>query len=161
MLEKLQKIPMCKGLTTAEAKELAAIAVEASATQGSKLFDDGEAGDSIIVVLEGQIEVTKAGQSLAQVGEGSVLGEMSLLTEGGKRTATAMALADAKLLKIDAAKFQALLQANNLAALKVVANLAQVMSKRLLAMNQKLIEKSGKKKEELADFEKILSNWTF
>ena len=157
MLEKLQKVPMCKGLSTAEAKELASIAEEASAAKGATLFVDGDAGDAIIVVLEGQIDVSKEGQSLAQIGAGSVLGEMSLLGEGGKRTATATALADVKLLKIHVGKFQALLQQNNLAALKVVANLAKVMSKRLLAMNEKLVEGS-KKKEELADFQKILSN---
>lgn len=160
MLDKLQKVPMCKGLSTDEAKQLASIAEEASAAKGTKLFDEGAAGDSIIVVLEGQVDITKAGQSLAQIGEGSVFGEMSLLGEGGKRTATATALSDTKLLKIDAAKFQQLLASNNLAALKVVNNLAHVMSKRLLAMNEKLIGKQGKK-EELQDFQKILSNWSF
>lgn len=160
MLDKLQKVPMCKGLSTDEAKQLASIAEEASAAKGTKLFDEGAAGDSIIVVLEGQVDITKAGQSLAQIGEGSVFGEMSLLGEGGKRTATATALSDTKLLKIDAAKFQQLLASNNLAALKVVNNLAHVMSKRLLAMNEKLIGKHGKK-EELQDFQKILSNWSF
>ncbi len=160
MLDKLQKVPMCKGLSTDEAKQLASIAEESSAAKGTKLFDEGAAGDSIIVVLEGQVDITKAGQSLAQIGEGSVFGEMSLLGEGGKRTATATALSDTKLLKIDAAKFQQLLASNNLAALKVVNNLAHVMSKRLLAMNEKLIGKQGKK-EELQDFQKILSNWSF
>jgi CRP-like cAMP-binding protein len=160
MLDKLQKVPMCKGLTTAEAQQLAAIAVESSAAKGSKLFDEGAAGNSIVVVLEGQVEVTKSGQTLATVGEGSVLGEMSLLGEGGKRTATATVVSDAKLLSIDAAKFQAMLGQNNLVALKVVTNLARVMSKRLLAANEKLIE--GKKGQgELQDFQKILSNWSF
>jgi CRP-like cAMP-binding protein len=161
MLDKLLKVPMCKGLSQAEGQELASIARESSAAKGATLFKDGEKGDSIVVVLEGQIDVTKSGQSLAKIGAGSVLGEMSLLGEGGTRTATATALSDAKLLQIDAGRFQELLKKNNLAALKVVANLAQVMSKRLLAMNEKLIEGKQGKKEELADFQKILSNWSF
>jgi CRP-like cAMP-binding protein len=152
---------MCRGLTKDEAQELAAIAEESSAKQGAKLFAEGDAGDSIIVVLEGQVEITKGGQALAQIGEGSVLGEMSLLGEGGKRTATAIALSDAKLLKLHAGRFQELLKRNNLAALKVVANLAHVMSKRLLAMNEKLVQGKSGKKEELADFQKILSDWSF
>lgn len=161
MIEKLAKVPMCKGLTKAEAEELASIAEEAAAKKGAQLFAEGQTGDSIIVVLEGQIEITKGGQALATIGEGSVLGEMSLLGESGKRTATAVALSDAKLLKLHAGRFQELLARNNLAALKVVANLAQVMSKRLLAMNERLIEGKSGKKAELADFQKILSNWSF
>ncbi|MBK7863877.1 MAG: cyclic nucleotide-binding domain-containing protein [Archangiaceae bacterium] len=161
MLDQLMKLPMCKGLSQGEATELASIARESQAKKGTVLFAQGAHGDSILVVLEGQIEVSMSGQTLAQVGEGSVLGEMSLLGEGGKRTATATVLSDARLLEIDAARFQELLKTSHLAALKVVANLAQVMSKRLLAMNEKLIEGNKGKKEELADFQKILSNWSF
>src|SRR5688500_2421683 len=99
MLDKLQKVPMCAGLSTSEAQELASIAEEASASKGTKLFDEGASGDSIVVLLEGRVDITKSGQSLAQLGEGSVFGEMSLLGEGGTRTATATALSDTKLLK--------------------------------------------------------------
>ncbi|MBL8957678.1 MAG: cyclic nucleotide-binding domain-containing protein [Myxococcaceae bacterium] len=161
MLERLQKVPMCKGLTTDEAKQLASIAVEASAKRGEKLFDEGAPGDSIIVVLEGKVDIVRSGQSLAQLGEGSVFGEMSLLGEGGKRTATATVADDVKMLKIDAKKFQGLLAKNDLAALKVVTNLAQVMSKRLLAMNDKLIESTKGKKDGLGEFQKILNDWSF
>jgi CRP-like cAMP-binding protein len=162
MLDKLTKIPICKGLTAAQAQELAAIAEETQANKGDSLFKEGDVGDSIIVVLEGKVDIVKSGQQLAVISDGSVLGEMSLLGEGGKRTASATALSDVKLWKINAAKFQALLGKDNLAALKVVGNLAQVIAKRLLAMNEKLIDgEKGKKKEELADFQKILSNWSF
>jgi CRP-like cAMP-binding protein len=162
MLDKLTKIPICKGLTAAQAQELAAIAQETQAKKGDALFKEGDVGDSIIVVLEGKVDITKSGQPLASISDGSVLGEMSLLGEGGRRTASASATSDVKLWKINAAQFQALLANDNLAALKVVQNLAQVIAKRLLAMNEKLIDNpKGKKKEELADFQKILSNWSF
>jgi hypothetical protein len=44
-----------------------------------------------------------------------------------------------------------------------VFNLAQVMSRRLLLMDEKLVDllDKGKRKEELADFQKILSRWSF
>jgi CRP-like cAMP-binding protein len=162
MLDKLLEVPMCKGLSKAEGQELAAIAKESSAAKGATLFNEGDKGDAIIVVLEGQIEITKSGQSLAKIGPGSVFGEMALLGESGKRTATANVISDAKLLQIDAARFQDLLKKNNLATLKVVANLAQVMSKRLLAMNEKLLEgKKAKKEDDVADFQKILNDWSF
>jgi CRP/FNR family transcriptional regulator, cyclic AMP receptor protein len=162
MLDKLTKIAICKGLSAAQAQELAAIAEETQAKKGERLFNEGDAGDSILCVLEGQIDIVKSDQQLAIISDGSVLGEMSLLGEGGKRTASATALTDVKLWKINAGKFRTLLAADNVTALKVVGNLAGVIAKRLLAMNEKLIDSpKGKKKEELADFQKILSNWSF
>jgi CRP-like cAMP-binding protein len=84
--------------------------------------------------------------------------------EGEVRSATATALTDAKLLTVPSKRVQKMLKGDDVAALKVVANLAQVMSKRLSAINERLVSMSGgsgKKKEELADFGKILTSWQF
>ncbi len=88
---------------------------------------------------------------------------MSLLGGNAARSATATALSDVKLLKIPSSRFSKLLRDENVAALKIVHNLAQVMSRRLLLMDEKLVEvlDKGKKKEELADFQRILNNWSF
>ena len=163
LLKKLQGIPVCKGLSSAEAKEVVAIADESSARTGAVLFKEGDAGDALLVLLEGQVEVTKRGASLAKLDAGSVLGEMSLL-DGDTRSATATALSDVKFLKISNARFQKLLNADNVGALKIVHNLAEVMSKRLALINEKLVDSLGKgptKKEELADFGRILNRWSF
>ena len=58
-------------------------------------------------------------------------------------------------------RVQKLLKANSLAALKVFANLAQVLSRRLALINDKFVDSKGKKREELADFGKILNRWAF
>jgi CRP/FNR family cyclic AMP-dependent transcriptional regulator len=162
LLKKLQGIPMCKGLSESQMRELVGIADESSAKQGATLFSEGQPGDALLVVLEGQVEVTKRQASLATLEQGSVLGEMSLL-DGDTRSATATALSDVKFLVISNARFQKLLAADNVAALKIVHNLAQVMSKRLALINEKLVDSLGKtqKKEELADFGRILNRWSF
>ena len=60
-------------------------------------------------------------------------------------------------------RFSKLLKANTVGALKVVHNLAQVLSRRLQLMDEKLVDllDKGKRKEELAEFQRILSNWSF
>jgi len=69
---------------------------------------------------------------------------------------------DAKLLRIPTARFSKLIAEHNLAALKVVHDLAQVMSRRLLPMDEKLVEMAvGRRKEELLDFQRIMTNWSF
>ncbi|MBX7100686.1 MAG: cyclic nucleotide-binding domain-containing protein [Myxococcaceae bacterium] len=162
MLKKLSALPMCQGLSAAQTAELVEIAEETTAKKGATLFAEESAGDALYVVLEGQVEVSKRGASLAKLGEGSVLGEMSLLG-GEMRSATVTALSECKLLRISTERFQKRLAADNLAALKVTHNLAQVMSRRLAVINDKLVESLGKtkKKEELADFGRILNNWSF
>lgn len=162
LLKQLQGIPMCAGLSASDVGELVAIAEEKSAKKGATLFREGEAGDALLVVLDGQVEVTKREATLATLETGSVLGEMSLLA-GDTRSATATAISDVKYLTIANGRFQKLLAKDNLAALKVVHNLAQVMTKRLALINEKLVDSLGKtkKKEELADFGRILNRWSF
>ena len=99
-------------------------------------------------------------QTLARIADGSVIGEMSLLMGNAARSATAVAATDAQLLRVPADRFGELVRRDRVAALKIVFNLAQVMSRRLLLMNEKLVEQldRGRKKEELTEFQKILSD---
>ncbi|MHB8872073.1 MAG: Crp/Fnr family transcriptional regulator [Myxococcaceae bacterium] len=168
LVKKLSQIPICRGLKESETGELFAIAEETTARKGNVLFHEGDEGDALYIVLEGHIDVTKKGangvpQSLAKIGDGSVIGEMSLMGGNAARSATATASSDVKLLKVPATRFSKLLRDENVAALKVVHNLAQVMSHRLQLMDEKLVDllDKGKKKEELADFQRILNNWAF
>jgi CRP/FNR family transcriptional regulator, cyclic AMP receptor protein len=168
MMQKLVQIPICKGLTEAEAEQIISISEEQAAARAKPIFREGDAGDGVYVVLEGTVEVTKRDsqgkeQSIAKLSDGSVVGEMSLVSGDAARSASVTATSDARLLKISSSRFQALLQKDNVAALKMVNNLAQVMSRRMLLMNEKLVELmgQGKRKEELADFQKVLANWAF
>ncbi|HZN94530.1 MAG TPA: cyclic nucleotide-binding domain-containing protein [Myxococcales bacterium] len=166
--QKLIQIPICKGLTVTEAEQILSIAEEQSVGRSGVVFREGDAGDGVYVVLEGTMEVTKRDrqgkeQSIAKLSDGTVVGEMSLVSGDAARSATVVATSDARLLKISSSKFQALLQRDSVAALKMVNNLAQVMSRRMLLMNEKVVElmEKGTRKEELADFQKVLANWAF
>ncbi len=166
--QKLTQLPICRGLTEAEVKQIFDSAEEESAARGAWLFREGDAGDALFIVLEGSVEVLKqlkdgAQQSLAKLADGSVVGEMSLLSGNAARSASAQAATDVKLLKLTSARFAKLVKADSVAALKMVHNLAQVMSRRLLLMDEKLVSlmNEGRKKEELVDFQRILSKWSF
>lgn len=163
LVKKLVQIPIFGGLTVAEAAEFFEVAQETSVDKGANLFREGDDGDTLLVILEGEVQVTRKGVELARLSRHSVLGEMSLMGEGEVRSATATALTDLKVLNVPSKRVQKMLKADHVAALKVVANLAQVMSKRLAAINERLVSLSGggKKKEELADFGRILTTWQF
>ena len=161
LLKKLVQIPIFQGLTVPEAAELFEVSSEASVAEGEELFAEGDEGDSLLVILEGEVLITKRGIELARLGQHSVLGEMSLVASGDARSATAVAQSEVRFLKVPTKRVQKLLKANSLAALKVFANLAQVLSRRLALINDKFVDSKGKKREELADFGKILNRWAF
>ena len=168
MMQRLVQIPICKGLTEAEAAQIISISEEQAVERTRTVFREGDAGDGVYVVMEGTVEVTKRDsqgkeQSIAKLSDGTVVGEMSLVSGDAARSASVTATSDAKLLKISSSKFQALLHKDSVAALKMVNNLAQVMSRRMLLMNEKIVElmEKGKRREELADFQKVLANWAF
>ncbi len=164
LVKKLIQIPIFGGLTIAEAAEFFEVALETAHSKDATLFREGDDGEALLVILEGEVQVTRKGVELARVGKNSVLGEMSLVGDGEVRSATAVALTDVKTLTIPSKRVQKMLKGDSVAALKVVSNLAAVMSRRLAAINERLVSLSpspGKKKEELADFGRILTSWQF
>lgn len=166
LVKKLVQIPIFGGLTVAEAAEFFEVAVEDSLARGATLFREGDDGDSLVVILDGEVQITRKTVELSRLSKHNVLGEMSLVSEGEVRSATATAVTDVKLLRIPSKRVQKMIKGNNVAALKVVVNLAQVMSKRLAAISDRFAAASGgattgKKREELADFGRILTTWQF
>lgn len=75
---------------------------------GTSLLEEGYGTGHLYVLLEGRLEVVKAGSTVALVSEpGALFGEMSLLLEQ-PHTATVRALADCRIYEIlDAQRFLA------------------------------------------------------
>lgn len=168
IMQKLIQIPIFRGLTEPEAAAIFELSEETSLDKGTVIFREGEDGDAVYAVLSGHVQITKRDpqgkdQLLASLGAGAVLGEMSLIGGGCQRSATATADSDGRLLKIQTSRFERLLRSDSVAAYKIVHNLAQVLSKRLQMMNEKLLDVAdkAKKKEELQDFHKLLNEWSF
>ncbi len=79
--------------------------------QGDVLFREGEPGNSLFVVLDGEISVSlRAGDTsvvLSLEGPGAILGEMALI-DPGPRSATATALSSGTTLGLSAAELYSL-----------------------------------------------------
>ncbi len=166
LLKKLIQVPIFQGLTVPEAAEFFEVALEQAIEKGRTVFREGDEGDALYVILSGEAAVTKKSVELAVLSTHAVLGEMCLVSPGDTRSATAVAKTELTVLKIPSKRVQKLLKGNNLATLKVVANLAQVMGQRLAAINDRLVAADSRKrpegrKEELADFAGILNRWSF
>lgn len=81
---------------------------------GSIVFCENEPGDTCFVIHAGEVRISKIGEgvekTLAVVGPGEIFGEMSVL-EKKPRTATAVTLTDAVLMRLDLEALLALIKA--------------------------------------------------
>jgi CRP-like cAMP-binding protein len=93
---------------------------------GETLFKEGEPGDWMYVVLEGQIDVMFDDTFVETITEGGIVGEMALI-DSKPRSATAIAKTECKLAPIDQKRFTFMVQTTPYFALEVM----QVMADRL------------------------------
>jgi len=97
----LSRAPLFEALYEEETKALRAGVVEVELARGDRLFDEGDDGDRLYVVLDGKIKLTRAAadgrENLTSVlGPGEMFGELSLF-DPRPRTMGAVAVTDARL----------------------------------------------------------------
>jgi sigma-B regulation protein RsbU (phosphoserine phosphatase) len=132
----LANIPLFADLPKEELDQLVAALEVKKLKEGEILFREGERGEHLYVVMDGELEVLMAeGQPeellLNVLREGEYLGEMSLIMPDGKRTASARARKPSVLRSISRAQFMDLLKRHPLLANSMV----RVLSDRLDATN--------------------------
>ena len=90
---------------------------------GDFLFQEGEYGDKMYVLLEGEIEIFLGDSMLETAGPGVLIGEMALIDDS-PRTANAVAKAACRLAQIDRRRFHFLIQQHPHFATHVMKELA-------------------------------------
>lgn len=101
-----------------------------SFSQGQTLFREGEPGEKMYIVVEGQVDIVTDGQLLETVEPGGILGEMALIDDK-PRSATVIAHTDCVLTPVSRQHFLTLIQHTPLFALQVM----RVMAERLRRAN--------------------------
>ena len=99
---------------------------------GEVLFQEGDEGSCLYVILSGTVVITKKGENgsfieLAQLKQGEILGEMSHFDEL-PRSATATAHGDTRVLVFSRANFSLIFQLHPKWTTKLVAGLSQRIS---------------------------------
>lgn len=85
----LQHVPMFRGLSKRQLKQLASLCEVADYMAGHSVVREGEPGDAFYVVLSGQVKVTSGKRTLARMVPGDHFGEIAVL-DGGERTASVL-----------------------------------------------------------------------
>lgn len=93
---------------------------------GQTIFQEGDAGDAMYVVLEGAVEIVHRDKVIDEVETGSIFGEMALVDDQ-PRSASAIAKTDSQIARVTQQRFEFLVQYSPFFAVEVM----RVMAKRL------------------------------
>src|SRR5215213_4472995 len=130
------------GLEPRELDEVAKVAVPRSWERGEILFREGDPGDTCYLIRSGAVLLTREHQdgrlvALAELRAGELFGELAMF-RGETRSATAEAIEPASAVALLATDVQRLIRRNPDLALKLLASLADRVSR----TNERLLQQS-------------------
>ena len=112
--------------------DLAPLMKEMEYEQGTEIFKEGETGDCMYIIQQGNIKIHKGNTTLAILKVKEVFGELSLL-DADTRSASATADTDCILYKIDQEPFYELMDERP----EVAKGFIKILCQRLRTMNEK------------------------
>lgn len=141
--DQLARVDLFSGLKPLALELLARVSSEETHAPGTKIFQQGDAGDKLYLVLEGRVRISRdsAGmgeEALAVLGAGQVFGEMALLDDS-PRSADARAHERCRLLVIPKDAFDDLLFMHKDLAYEVLWNVVRLLVGRLRETSDKLM----------------------
>ena len=130
--------PMFCDLRPDELAEIVHVMQLQRVRDGQRIFREGEDGDAWYVVYEGQAMVSKdrlmgPSQELARLGSKVCFGEMALI-DGSPRSASVTAVGEGTLFRFPKSDFDELLEEGNIAAFKLIHEMAKVLCERQRGM---------------------------
>ncbi|MGI8810057.1 MAG: cyclic nucleotide-binding domain-containing protein [Acidimicrobiales bacterium] len=172
-----EAFPVFRDLDPDQLASLASRATVVVVPVGQALFRQGQPGQSLFLLAAGRVEVraTEDGgpeHRLVTLGPGGILGEVALLTDA-QRTATAVALDDARLWEISRDAFRDAIENTQQWAVVLLLAIAQKMAERLGTVDGRLLTEIAREREtqeasggtRVAELEqlrrRLLADWTF
>ncbi|WP_428264184.1 cyclic nucleotide-binding domain-containing protein [Haliangium sp.] len=129
-LEVLKGMRMFRYLSYKELVRVMNITETESYGPGEHLFREGDAGESMYVVLSGLVKMYKGGVPVASMRKGQHFGEMSLV-ERAVRSLSAVAEEDSRVLSIPRHSFYSIVKKEPPLAVKILWSFVQVLGSRL------------------------------
>jgi CRP/FNR family cyclic AMP-dependent transcriptional regulator len=134
-IDRLREIGLFGALSDEVLEHLSGMLRQEMFAPGALIFQEGDPGHDMFVVLDGEVEVLKKSrrgrqQRVAILGPSDMLGEMSII-DVQPRSATARSLAPTRLLRLAAEDLDALYRHDVKSYAIVVLNVARDLSRRL------------------------------
>jgi CRP/FNR family cyclic AMP-dependent transcriptional regulator len=132
-LQLLKNVVLFKDLSLRDLAMVDSLMHERSYLADEVIFDEGEEGQGLFVVLSGRVKIIlpeNVESVLIELGPGAFFGEVALLDQS-VRTAQARAVEDAKVVALFRAEFFSLLDTHSSIASRISFQLARVLAARL------------------------------
>lgn len=143
-LQKKMAVLKEKGLSSKELRLLAAFSGEQIFKAGQNIFMEGERGDKLYIILEGQVRISKfipgvGEEALAILERGDFFGEMALI-DRAPRSADAKAHSDVTVLPIESKLLTDILSKDVDSSYQFLYILCKILSRRLREINLKVYQ---------------------
>ena len=133
-LDALSKPLVFATLSRSELRVVDSLLHERNYLQGEIIFDEGEDGQALHLVIQGRVIICRQAQShtarIAEVAPGVVFGELALL-DNLPRSAQAIAAEDCVLASLSRSDFESLLDTHAVIASKIALQLARHLGRQL------------------------------
>lgn len=153
--EKLKNYKIFEDLSNENINLFVDVLEEVSVGKGENFISEGDAGDSVFLLLKGEVEVNQV--LTLSVNKGEIdrrekaliklssddhpqFGEMSMFSEGDRRTANVQAKSDCTLAKIHKEDLFKICDNNPNVGYKIMRNLGRIISGNLVKANQNVLK---------------------
>jgi CRP/FNR family cyclic AMP-dependent transcriptional regulator len=130
----LRQLPLFATLSRLELRVIDGLLHERRYMKGEIIFDEGEEGQTVYVVISGRVLICRQGEPetarIAELDAGVVFGELALLDDA-PRSAQARAAEDCVLASLSRGDFESLLDTHAVTASKIALQLARQLGRQL------------------------------
>lgn len=146
----LQSVPLFSAMTLEQLEAIHSCLSEQHYTQGEVIFNEGDIGDEMYIVADGEVEILLNLEStepllLATLGAGSYFGEMSVL-DRDPRSAAARVSQDARLFVLKGEQLKELIYVMP----EIAFTIFRVLSERLRRSDKRLARNATEESQETA-----------
>ena len=145
-LEFLSKVLVLEGVTEHGLRKILSIAKEKRIPPAQIVIQEGESGDSMFIIKEGEVEISMSitlplsggekQKALVRLGPGANFGEMAFIFGHEQRSATVSAKTEVLLYEIKSGNFDRFLEEDPKDGVSILRNIAKIVSERLRKANQ-------------------------
>lgn len=105
----LRSVELFNSLTDGDRRSLARWTDLLDLPAGKTLMEEGQIAHEFLVIVSGSAHVTRAGTHVRTLGPGDFVGEIALLADDRRRTATVVTTSEVRAVVMTGAQFRALM----------------------------------------------------
>ena len=109
-VDALAKAPLFAALSRQELGALAKATEDLEVAEGKTLTREGDLGREFFVIVDGEVSVTQDGNEIRRLGAGDFFGEIALIYDNARRTATVTAASPLRFFVLTRQSFRSLLE---------------------------------------------------